>query len=98
VRAVLVQARGQADPIAKAQSHRLDRIVDRAAGGELQRAEARRPVDCPERQLVRVLGIECEEEGASERIRIHCAPSGPASWHGVQRPSTRHSIGLKLAL
>ena len=84
VRAVLVQPGRQADAVAKAQPHHFDRVVDRAASHQPQRAAARRPIECAERQLVRVFGIEREQQRPRQRVRIHRAQFAPSL--GARRP------------
>ena len=65
---VLIQARGEPDAIRKGKSHRLDRRRGDVQRGSLCDAKRRRDVEAREREFVRRLGIELEQQRAKKWV------------------------------
>ena len=82
VRAVLVQAGGQADRIRERQAEGLGRQRLRLARQQRIEAGAVRRLDRRQAESVRALGIEAEQEGAGESVHQCVTPP----WQGRSRP------------
>src|SRR5690606_12832407 len=79
VGAVLVESRREADRVVELQAERLDRQRCRCLRDQRHKPAAMRRLDRSERDIVRALGIQAEQERAGEGVqRIQWAPPSAA--------------------